>query len=940
MWKVEPMTAGNSPDSSGSSHVNKSDIFIPGPDIYKSLVEQLPAITYVAALDANSTTLYISPQVKTLLGISQAEHISDPDTWSKLIHPEDQVRVMEELERCHATHSPFVCEYRMRSADGRWVWFRDEAVIVFGKDGSATHLQGVMLDITLQKEAQLLALKTTRMNNKIIERSPVGIAIYESDGRMLIANQAVSDIVGAPMDEVLEQNFRHLDSWKTHGLLHAAEDTLLNGNENRVSLNITTTFGKNVWLDCRLAKISSGDNPLLLMLANDITFLKQTEHELKKHRDHLEEIVKERTSELLALNDHLNSEIELRKKAEQQQAIVLKDLKESRESLRALLDAINESAFLMALDGTVLALNETAATRIGKTSGNIFGKNLYDFLPRDLGLRRKQKVNEAVTTKKAVRFEDERSGRIIDQTVSPIFDDDGSVTAIAVFAMDVTEQRKFEKMVTESEDLFRSTFEQAAVGMAHVSLDGKLIKFNDKMSDILGYSRDHLEGLSFQEVTFPPDLEADLELLRQLLSGEIENYSLEKRYIRRDGSLAWALITVSLRRHPDGSPNHLISVVQDIAQRKAVEGALKARERFLENIFSSIQDGLSILDKDLNIVKVNPVMEKWYSHALPFQGKKCYEVYHGSDKPCSVCPTRRTIETGKLAVDEVPLTGEGGITEGWLELFSFPMFDSETSELVGVIEFVRDISARKKAENDSRNYKEHLERVNLELENFAYVASHDLREPLRKVAGFSELLEKRFRGKLDAKADKYLYYIIDGVQRMQSLIEDLLAYSRLGRISTEMEVIKTSELVRDVLSDLSTSINENYADIRVDELPEIIGHPTQIGQLFQNIISNAIKFKRDVDPEIEISWSQSGANAVFSIRDNGIGISPDQFERIFGIFQRLHSREAYPGTGIGLAVCKKIVELHGGRIWLASEPGRGSEFKFDLKLAYPTVVSS
>ena len=929
------MTPGKSPEHSESSHGHKSDIFVPDPDFYKSILEQLPAITYVAALDACRATLYISPQVETFLGISQADYVSDPDTWRKLIHPEDKVRVMEELERCHSTHRPFVCEYRINAVDGRTIWFRDEAAVIFGDDGAPKRLQGVMLDITREKEAQLLATETDLLNKKIIQDAPAGIAIYDSKGPLLIANQAVADIVGTELSEVLKQNFRRLDSWRESGLLQAAEEVLLNGKEKRTTLKVKTTFGRNAWLECRFSKIIMEGADLLLTLVNDITFLKETEEELKTHRDHLEDMVKERTSELMALNDYLNSEIELRKKAEQHQLLVQKDLKESRESLRALLDAIDESAFLMSLDGTVLALNETAARRIDKTSREILGKNLYDFIPAYVGEQRKQEVSKVVATKKAVRFEDERFGRIIYQRVSPVFGEDGSVLAIAVFAMDITEQRQFEKMLAASEDLFRSTFEQVAVGIAHVSPDGKLIRFNDRMSDILGYSRDLLEGLSFQEVTFPPDLETDLEFVRQLLTGEIENYSLEKRYIRGDGSLAWVLLTASLRKNPDGSPDYFISVVQDIAQRKAMEITLKERERFLENVFSSIQDGLSILDKDLNILRVNPMMEKWYSHAVPFEGRKCFEIYHGRNEPCEVCPTRRTIETGEASFEEVPLTGQGGVIKGWLELFSFPMVDLKTSELLGVIEFVRDISARKIAENDAMNYKEHLERINMELENFAYVASHDLREPLRKVLGFSELLEKRFRGKLDAKADNYLYYIMDGVQRMQRLIEDLLAYSRLGRISTEMEVIKTSELVRDVLSDLSNSIQENHASIRVDELPEIIGHATQIGQLFQNIISNAIKFKKDVDPAIEISWSQSGSDAVFSIGDNSIGISPDQFDRIFGIFQRLHSREAYPGTGIGLAVCKKIVEIHGGRIWVESEPGSGTKFLFSLKMAYP-----
>ncbi len=902
--------------------------------IYKSLIEQLPAITYVATLDALSTTIYVSPQIETILGISRLSYVSDPLMWLKLIHPDDRTRVLDDVKLSHSTGS-FVSEYRMIASDGRIVWFRDEAVIVSDDKGEPVHLQGVMLDITREKIAQKQALESSQRNEKILAGAPIGISIYNSDGMIVTANRSVATIIGADLSDVLKQNFRKIDSWEKSGLLDAAEDTLASGRENRVTVDVSTTFGKEITIECRFARIATADGCHLLLLTNDITLLRQTERELRAHRDHLEEKVLERTAELTVLNKRLQHEIDQRRIAEQSQELFHKNLIKTQESLRGLLDAIHETAFLMDLDGTVLAINETAARRLGYETKDLLGRNLYDLIAPELGEQRRKKVDEIVLSGKPSQFEDVRSGRIIDQRVSPVFHTDGTVKGIAVFAMDITERRQGEIAVVESEDLFRSTFDQAAVGMAHASLEGKFLRFNEKLCSILGYSRDQMEKLTIQEITHPDDMAEDLENMNRLLAGKIENFSMEKRHICADGSAGWANVTVSLRRHQDGSPNYFIGVVQDISRRKAIEQDLNQREKFLESIFSSIQDGLSILDQDLNIIRVNPAMEKWYAHAMPLDGKKCYEAYHGRDKPCEVCPTCRALDSGNAEFEEVPLTGPGGIVHGWLELFAFPMFNSESGELVGAIEFVRDISARRKAEKESLEYKNHLERLNEELERFAYVASHDLREPLRKVTGFSELLENRYRGKLDEKADKYLYYIIDGSQRMQRLIEDLLTYSRLGRSTHEHEIINTYELAQNVLSDLSRLVDENLASVKIHELPDVIGHPSQIRQLFQNIVANAIKFRRDVAPQIEIWCDQKGDEAIFAIRDNGIGIDSGQFERIFGIFQRLHSREAYPGTGIGLAICKKIVELHGGRLWVESEPGSGSVFRFSLRLAHP-----
>jgi chemotaxis family two-component system sensor kinase Cph1 len=243
-----------------------------------------------------------------------------------------------------------------------------------------------------------------------------------------------------------------------------------------------------------------------------------------------------------------------------------------------------------------------------------------------------------------------------------------------------------------------------------------------------------------------------------------------------------------------------------------------------------------------------------------------------------------------------------------------------------------DISERKQVDEKLSQVMEELTRSNEELEKFAYVASHDLQEPLRMVSSFARLLENRYKGKLDQDADDFINFAVDGANRMQVLITDLLAYSRVGRWGNEFKEESSDAVLERALSNLKVVVEQRGAVVTRDPLPVMMGDDSQLAQLFQNLIGNAVKFCKDRTPHIHVSSERRGNKWVFSIRDNGIGIAPEYFERIFLIFQRLHGKQEYPGTGIGLAICRKVAERHGGRIWVESEPGSGSTFYFTIPM--------
>ena len=244
-------------------------------------------------------------------------------------------------------------------------------------------------------------------------------------------------------------------------------------------------------------------------------------------------------------------------------------------------------------------------------------------------------------------------------------------------------------------------------------------------------------------------------------------------------------------------------------------------------------------------------------------------------------------------------------------------------------ESVRRALREKKLRADHQQGQLELARSNRDLEQFAYVASHDLQEPLRMVATYTQLLAERYRGKLDENADKYIHYAVDGALRMQKLVQDLLAFSRVGQgmaaHSTDCNLV-----LQAALQNLETAIQESGTAVNRDPLPVVMADAAQLALVFQNLIANAIKFRASGAPTIQVRAEATAKEWVFSVEDNGIGIAPDQVENVFVIFRRLHTREEYAGNGIGLSICKKIIEHHGGRIWVESESGRGSTFKFTL----------
>ena len=363
--------------------------------------------------------------------------------------------------------------------------------------------------------------------------------------------------------------------------------------------------------------------------------------------------------------------------------------------------------------------------------------------------------------------------------------------------------------------------------------------------------------------------------------------------------------------------------------RELVKAEEKARQAHAEidHIFNTSASGMTVINNDYVIEKVNDTFTKLMGITRQeAEGLKCYDVFPGLRCNSNACPLQQ-VKNGKKKV-EIEDTKELKNGAELTCMITATPYRSIDGDVIGIVESFMDISDRKKNEIALAEFAEELSRSNRELEQFAYVASHDLQEPLRMVASYVQLLARRYKGKLDEDADEFIDYAVDGANRMKQLIQDLLQFSRVTTKGKEFELTSFEDVLKKTLNNLKLALEDSDAVISNDPLPSLMADSSQMVQLLQNLIGNAIKFRGNKAPRIHIGSEKTEKGWLFSVQDNGIGFDIQYKDRIFDIFQRLHTKDEYEGTGIGLAVSKRIVERHGGRIWVESEAARGTTFYF------------
>ena len=618
-------------------------------------------------------------------------------------------------------------------------------------------------------------------------------------------------------------------------------------------------------------------------------------------------------------------------------------LRESEERFRTVVDSANEGMLVYDRSLNVIAANRAAERILGLPLAKVIGQpgftSLFPCIREDGSVIGPEDRPTKVTVRTGspqtgMRVGLQRpDGAVTWLSVNTAFlhrgDDTGYYGLVSTIT-DITESRDAESRLKESEERYRRTFELAASGMAHISMERRFVRVNRRLCEILGYPENELLGLTGRDISHPDDLDIINEQRPRLYAGEIDAVRLEKRYLRKDRSIVWVKFTMTVERDAKGAPIYEIAVYDDITAQRDAEERLRLSEARFRQTFELAASGICHVI-DGRFVKVNKALCEILGYSeQELLGKTVKEVSHPDDR--GVTDTERArIRAGEIESARFQkryIRGDNGAVV-WCDIaialvrdvFGVPQYE---------IAVFDDITPQKQAEAALRAAHEELTRSNSELEQFAYVASHDLQEPLRMVASYTQLLQRRYDAKLDDDAREFMAYIVDGATRMKQLIEDLLAYSRVGTKGKDFKPVSLESALRRALFNLRAATEEAGAVVSNDPLPTVDADEVQLAQLFQNLIGNALKFRSASVPRIHVGVAEGAGEWTFEVRDNGIGIEPQYYERIFMVFQRLHNKGEYPGTGIGLAICKKVVERHGGTIWVTSIPGEGSQFHFTL----------
>ncbi len=493
---------------------------------------------------------------------------------------------------------------------------------------------------------------------------------------------------------------------------------------------------------------------------------------------------------------------------------------------------------------------------------------------------------------------------------------------------EIAERERARNMLSESEQRLELALKGADLGLWDYDIANNEAFVDETWADIFGYALEDIPSNInwWLRVIHPDDRSTVVEAWDAHVEGSTPFFEAEHRVKSKSGEWNWILNRGKVvARDRDGNPLRASGTVFNISDRKQAEDKLLQMSKvFMESI-----DPIFIRDLDGRIVDLNKAAEETY-------GWNREELIGNAIK--TIVPAHRREIADELhdrckrgeKVDNVEAVHRKKSGDLIPVLVSLSLLTDKKGEPVGIASITKNLSDLKKTENMLRSKTEALERSNRDLEQFAYVAAHDLREPLVGIAAYLKVLERRYRFKLDSEAHKLISRALDITLRMDSLVQSLLAYSRLGTGPKSFQSTDCNVALRSALSNLRSAIEEADAKVTNDPLPTVMGDSNLMAQLFQNLVSNAIKFARDVPLEIHIGAKLEQSMWKFHVRDNGIGIEPPHFDRIFGIFQRIESSNGLVGTGIGLANCKKIVEHHGGRIWVESERGQGSTFFFTI----------
>jgi len=898
--------------------MNDVDQFRNASDYNRSLIEASldPLVTINpdgTISDVNAATAKITGfSREELIGTDFSEYFTDPG------------RAKAGYERVFRDGSVTDYELRIRHRNGNVTpvlynasVFRDEAGTIAGVFAAAR-------DITGQKKAEeersRLAAIVDNSDDAIIGKSLDGIITSWNAGAERLYGYTAAEAVGrhismlVPPDQIddidkILETFRHGEAVHHHETVRVGK----NGNQVQVSLTVSPIRDR----DGELTGAST--------IAHDITGRKLAEETIRRASAYNRSLIEASLDPLVTINP----------------------------------------------DGTISDVNAATVNVTGFSREELIGTDFSKYFtePARAKAGYEQVFRDGSVTDYGLEIR-HRDGKItpVLYNATVFKDEHGSVAGVFAAARDITERKKAEETARRAGAYNRSLIEASLDPLVTINPDGTISDVNAATVNVTGFSRKELIGTDFSKYfTEPARAKAGYEQVFR--DGSVTDYELRIQHV--DRRVTPVLYNATVFKDEHGNVAGVFAAARDITERKKAEETARRAGKYNRSLIESSLDPLVTINPDGTISDVNAAT--------------VHVTGYSRDELIGTDFSKYFTDPKKAKAGYEQVFRDGSVTDYGLEirhtdgrvtpvLYNATVYRDEAGKITGVFAAARDITERKRAEDalllayrelddrvrertielqeanallekeiaerkitadELREKSEELARSNLELQQFAYIASHDLQEPLRAISGFTELLEKRYKGQMDERADKYINFIIDGTKQMNQVIFDLLEYSRVQTKAHEFGLIDMNTSLKQALRNLQASIKEKDAVITADPLPKLSADGIQITQIFQNLIGNALKFQKpETTPKIHVSAREQGDAWMFSVTDNGIGIDPKYTERIFKIFQRLHAKGEYEGTGIGLAICRRIVERHRGEITVRSEPGAGSTFSFTLPSRY------
>ncbi|MCF7920831.1 MAG: PAS domain S-box protein [Candidatus Cloacimonetes bacterium] len=804
--------------------------------------------------------------------------------------------------------------------------------------------------MTQSKLSDLIDLKQVQeILNDFYEATGFAIGIIQTDGEVLVKSrwQPICEDFHRRYPESLKNCLesdltihKHLEKGSfvdykcLNGLVDAAIPLVI-GGEHVASLFFGQFFYEG----------EEGDEEKFRQQAKEFGFCEAEYLEAYRQipvfsREQVQKVMRFCTSLVKMLNDMGKKNLELKGDLERQKLYEGK-LSESEQRYRSLVETSTDPVFILDRDGKYLFMNKTAAGQMGGKPEDYIGQNMVDFFPEDIAEKQLASIQWVIDNRKHIQTETRTvlpdGIRWYSMNIHPVPDASGKVFYAQSIARDITNLKQVQKELEEHEHKLKEMVEErtAALVKAQTEVDrffnttlgllciagtdGYFKRINPAWENLLGYTKEEILATPFLDFNHPDDIEPTMREVEKLSQGA-KTINFTNRYRCKDGSYKW----LNWTSVPVGEV--LYAAATDITEAKEQEERYRLERNFSDTAINSLPGVFYLLDKQGYFKRWNDNFTRISGFSSEeMSGMNALDVFPEEEREKVGREIGKVFAEGYSKVEANLKTRQGNLIP-----FYFTGYRFEINDQVFLIGTGIDITELKEAEEANQKMLAELARSNNDLEQFAYVASHDLQEPLRKMSSFTGLLEQRYKDVLDEKGLKYMFYITDGASRMQGLINGLLQFSRVSTRGKDFLPVDMNWILRSALDNLSLVIKEKQAMIDIGKMPVVNADSSQIVSLMQNLIGNALKFCQEDVPLIKVSCEDRVDDWLFSVKDNGIGISSEFSEKVFVIFQRLQTSADYPGTGIGLAVCRKIVERHGGVIWFDSEPGNGTTFFFTI----------